>query len=90
MLCEYVFKANWYNDYDEKNETSRAIVMAESYAEAMRKIEQRLPYLTSCEITEINEQDFVWLSEENYQKVLNTNEGLDDWSDEEKESNDDL
>ena len=86
FIKEYLFKANWYDDYTNKEETSYGLVMGKSYSDVMAKIEHRLPYANSIEITEYEECDFVWMNKCNYDRMKSgENEIMFDFPDEEEE-----
>lgn len=69
-ISEYIFCAHWYNESIEEDATDYGIVMANSYTEATEKIESRLPGLTKLEIHQLQDWDFVWMTEEVYNKFI--------------------
>lgn len=84
-IKEYLFKADWYDEYDDKELTSYGLVMGNSYAEAMEKIERRLPYAHNIEITEYFESNFVWMNKSNYERLKNGDEDMFDQEEEKEE-----
>lgn len=80
FVREYLFNCDWYDTFRDKEMHSQGIVMADTYSEAMEKLEHRLPYVNNIHITEYEEMDFIWLNKELYDKISNSeNEyGLDD------------
>lgn len=79
MLNQYAFKADYYDTYNEKEETAYAIVFGKNYADVMEKIATRFPELYHLEINRLFETDFVWLNEKNYNLVKDDQDdrGLD-------------
>ena len=84
-IREYLFKADWYDEYENKELTSYGLVMGNSYAEAMEKIEKRLPYACNIEITEYDESNFVWMNKSHYERLKNGDENMFDQEEEEEE-----
>lgn len=84
-IREYLFKADWENEYENKEMTSYGLVMGNSYAEAMEKIERRLPYAHNIEITEYFESNFVWMNKSNYERLKNGDEDMFDQEEKEEE-----
>ena len=84
-IKEYLFKADWYDDHRDKEETSYGLVMGKSYTDVMEKIEHRLPYANNIEINEYDETDFVWMNKCNYDRMKSMdNEIMFDFPDEEE------
>lgn len=78
-LNQYAFKADYYDTYEDKEETAYAIVFGKNYADVMEKIAARFPELYHLEINQLFETDFVWLNEKNYNLVKDDQDdrGLD-------------
>lgn len=53
----YFVTCNWYNDYDDKEETACAFVVAASYADAAAKITSDFSIINSLHIEEIQAPD---------------------------------
>lgn len=85
-MTQFVFKATWYNDYRDKETVSCGIIFAEDYADAVKKIDKRLPSLFTLEIQICLEGDeFIWVGETIYnqlktedEKVFYTNEEFEE------------
>ena len=84
-IREYLFKAYWYDDYDDKEITSYGLVMGNSYADVMAKIEKRLPYVSNIEITEFAETNFVWMNKSHYDRLKDGDEYMFDQEEEKEE-----
>lgn len=78
----YTFRVHWvlteWESGEDVDKVSRGIVAAHSYGEAMDKICNRLPYAHKISIDEYDDINFMFLSKENYNLLLNTPYGLDD------------
>lgn len=51
----YKAKVEWYNDYDDVDDTTYVIVCADSWQEAMKYVAEEFHYLTSVEMTELHQ-----------------------------------
>ena len=69
----YLFETEWYNEYKEDCEISKGLVCAASYSEAIGKIERRLPGNTWIRLQEMDDNNFIFMNEENYQKFAKEN-----------------
>jgi hypothetical protein len=65
----FCFRTNWYDEWDDKDETTYGVVMAESYSDAVAKITKRFKYSRSIEINDMGDQDFVFIDEKVYEKI---------------------
>lgn len=72
----YVFYVNWYDDWDGKDRIARGVVCATNYSDAVMKINNRFHCINSVTIDEMEDADFLWLSEENYDILRKDNDGL--------------
>jgi len=67
----YIFKVDWYKDYNDADESSYGTIGAESYEEAMHHIEKRFPNINKIEIRSLFACDgFTFLTQEEYEKQL--------------------
>lgn len=66
----YLFETEWYNEYKEDCEISKGLVCADSYGEAITKVERRLPENRWINLREMDDNDFIFMNEENYQKFV--------------------
>lgn len=83
-IKEYLFKADWEDEFENKELTSYGLVMGDSYTDVMEKIERRLPYAHNIEITEYFESNFVWMNKSNYERLKNGDEDMFDQEEEEE------
>lgn len=52
----YYCTITWYDDYEEKNIPTTALVIAENYTQAMSKIEKSFVYIEEITIEEIADE----------------------------------
>lgn len=72
----YVFYVNWYDDWDNRDRIARGVVCATDYSDAVMKINNRFHCINSVTIDQMEDADFLWLSEENYNILRRDNDGL--------------
>jgi hypothetical protein len=67
----YSFKVKWYFDatvdYEERQD--KGLVVAESMSEAVEKIEDRFPQTDTVDIHLVDEDDFIFVTDEVYEKL---------------------
>lgn len=67
----YSFKVKWYfdatEDYEER--LDKGLVVAESMSEAVEKIEERFPQTDTVDIHYIDMDDFIFVTDEVYEKL---------------------
>ena len=67
MIKFYLFKANWYDEYEGKEETCQGVVAANDYANATVKMVHRFPNLEQFHIQELDDLDFIFMSDRYYE-----------------------
>ena len=82
---EFLFECDYYDEWDDKEIHTCALVMAPTMHEAVEAIERRLPYCHNLHITEYDENQFVWMSQEHYNRLSNQDEPFMFDNDEEEE-----
>ena len=70
LYNEYIFECDYYDDFCDKEYHVCALVMAPTMHEAVEAIEQRLPYCTNLHISPFDEQQFVWMSQADYNRMI--------------------
>ena len=77
----YSFSVDWYNEYEDKDQHTNGIVAANSLTEAVEKIAHRLPYADNLLINQLDDWDFIFLNNENYDLVQREGIGAFDLGD---------
>ena len=69
----YSFKVKWYFDRPDEDEEriDVGLVMSESMDEAVRKIDKRFPGTDTIDIHLVDVDDFIFVTDEVYEKLQN-------------------
>lgn len=62
----FAFQAHWYDDWNDTDGVSQGAVFAEDMTDAMDKIARRLPGTSCVMITELSDEDFIFMDEAHY------------------------
>lgn len=74
----YAFEVKWYCDWEDKEIISHGIVPATNYSDVTDKLDKRFTYIESISIERVSEDEYIWLSKENYDKIRDNNDFLDE------------
>lgn len=77
MTNTYAFQVSWFNEFEDKSDTSYGVIGATSYKDAVELIEKRYRNISTLIVTYLFEYDgFFFLEKEEYEKVIQENEDL--------------
>ena len=77
---KYLFKVEWWNVYDDADETDYGIIIAESYVDAVHELTTTFSWINniSIEILDDGGEDIFWLNKENYDALRINNNYLNE------------
>lgn len=75
MLKVFRFEYRRWNEYEDAEDHGFAFTMAEDYSAAVKKITERLPNLYELHIYEMDDWDFLFVSEGLYDDIVKEYEG---------------
>lgn len=85
----FSFQVRYYSEWDDKLHIAQGAMCAEDYNHATAKIERRFPDLTCMKLTQLGDEDFIFMNEENFDKFENDISAFDDPDDESEKYNED-
>lgn len=80
MLNFYAAEVKWWNEYlpeGVEDETNMFIIPAETYTDAMEKINKRFPHIDRLTITEMGD-DFLFINPDTYDRIIEATDKFED------------